>query len=160
MSRLKEQLMMMIDEKDPTQKLIGVLAQATDFEFADLKKTQQENVENTKKALKAMQLANEHEFSELRAHNTENYRNLEESVRGAITQLTKVVEAHNTKCPLGMDEEVDDLQELAKTITIKVEQLDWLFMMKKYPWVTAMILLGLSSLLGMGVDKLVELILK
>lgn len=141
MCKLTKTLLMQIDQKNPTEKLIGVLAQATDFEFAEIKKVQQESHLSTLQTIK-----------ELKEDNKNHFTHLTNSLHESIGEISMQIEKHNSRCPLGLEDKV-------KETTDKVDQLDWLLTIKKYPWIAAMIALGLFALFNVGADKLISFLI-
>ena len=138
MCKLTKQLMTMIDQKDQTQKLIGLLAQATDNEFTDLKQAHKDGLKHTADA-----------FSELKKTNEEHYVRLQTSVAESLSKIQESIDKHNLKCPFGMETDVKDLEK-------RVDKFKWIETLQDFPLVGKIFIIGLGLVLLLGINKLAE----
>lgn len=126
MCKLTKMILTMVDEKDPAQKLLGLLAQATDNEFC---------------AIKA-------DLKELKKINEEHYQALERTLADNISKLTASIEQHNNRCPFGMENRTLELEK-------QVKELDFIFVIKKYKLIAILIGLGILFLTSIGAKDLI-----
>lgn len=136
MCELTNLIKSMVDEKDPsykTQKLISLLAQATDSKFRHLEKNIISGLTEHSLLLKDIQDSN-----------IKLYQALEERVGKNDLYFRDKIEEHNANCPHKIPE--------------KLEKINLLFMFIQYPKVFWLSVVGILAFMGLGIDKLIELL--
>lgn len=158
MCKITKTIMSMIDEKDPNQRLFGLVAQLTDnrigeleVKISDLKDVHTKGLEETKKA-----------FSDLKKVNEDHYQRLESSVASSLIKIQESIDNHNNRCPFNMEERILIVQNDIKDTKVTIAKFKWLEALMDFPLMAKFIIVGIFALIiilsSFGIDKIITII--
>ena len=165
MCELTKMIDKMVDPSDPsykTQKLISLLAQATDMKMGHLEKNLlnglntttrllEEIKENNDVALERINSSRDKSMQDILNINKHHYDSMKQFLDDTIEQLSKKIDKHDVTCPHGADKKIREVEGQLKKI-------NFIFFFTQYPKLFILLIIGVLSLMGLGIDKVIDLV--